>query len=189
MGLIKGSQQVIDEQCDENDNANVRARKEKMIRAMSLALGNVTTACEVAGISRNTHYRWLGEDEWYKKSINIVVDEERIDFYESKLNELANGIIMHSPMGGGESVYICKLEDGVYVPIMEKPVQIYKRAPCVKAITTALECLGKARGWVKRVEQTGAGGTPLNNQIVYVDQAEKKATDAHIDEVVDGDSE
>ena len=43
-----------------------RGKKATMIEALKSQLGIVSVACKQAGISRETHYRWLREDENYK---------------------------------------------------------------------------------------------------------------------------
>ena len=40
--------------------------KRATVEALEKALGVVSVACRAVGISRDTHYRWLREDEDYK---------------------------------------------------------------------------------------------------------------------------
>ena len=63
--------------------------KKGMIEAMEKSLGVVTTACKIAGISRDTHYRWLKDDEAYRDRINEI-ENIALDFAESKLHEQIN---------------------------------------------------------------------------------------------------
>ena len=58
--------------------------KEAMKEALEKTLGVVKPACERVGISRDTHYRWLKEDEEYAKAIRYA-KEDRLDLSESKL--------------------------------------------------------------------------------------------------------
>ena len=58
--------------------------KKAMISALENSLGIVTTACKEAGVARDTHYRWLKEDEEYKKAVEDVA-EMTLDFAESQL--------------------------------------------------------------------------------------------------------
>lgn len=58
--------------------------KKVMIEALEKSLGVVTTAAKQAGISRDTHYRWLKEDEEYKQSVEELSDVA-LDFAESQL--------------------------------------------------------------------------------------------------------
>lgn len=63
-----------------NDNP----KKALMIKALEKSLGNVSSACNSVNMSRETHYRWLSEDEDYKNNVESVNDYA-IDFVESKL--------------------------------------------------------------------------------------------------------
>lgn len=58
--------------------------KKAMIEALEKSLGVVTTAAKSAGIDRNTHYRWLKDDEEYKQAVEGLKDLS-IDFAESQL--------------------------------------------------------------------------------------------------------
>jgi len=58
--------------------------KEQMVAALEKTLGIVTKACEMVGISRETHYRWLRTDEAYKEKVESVGDIA-LDFAESEL--------------------------------------------------------------------------------------------------------
>lgn len=55
-----------------------------MIKALYENLGVVAPACKDVKISRQTHYRWMREDEEYKERVEEV-GEEAIDFAESCL--------------------------------------------------------------------------------------------------------
>ena len=61
-------------------------KKAKMLKALEDSLGIVTIAAKSAGISRNTHYRWMEEDPDYREAVeelNNVV----LDFAEASLHE------------------------------------------------------------------------------------------------------
>jgi len=60
--------------------------KKKMLEELEYNLGIVSTSCMNAGISRATHYRWLKEDQEYKKDYESI-NETAIDIVESKLFE------------------------------------------------------------------------------------------------------
>lgn len=65
--------------------------KKAMIEALEKSLGIVTTACKIVKIERNTHYRWMREDEDYKAAV-IGIEDMAIDFVESKLhNQISKG--------------------------------------------------------------------------------------------------
>ena len=57
-----------------------------MIEALEKSLGIVTTACKMVGMSRETHYRWLREDEEYKEAVDGIADLT-LDFVESNLHK------------------------------------------------------------------------------------------------------
>ena len=65
---------------------NTTLLKKAMIDALEKSLGIVTTAAKTAGIDRTTHYRWLDEDEDYKKAVEDIA-EMTIDFAESQLHK------------------------------------------------------------------------------------------------------
>ena len=60
--------------------------KKAMIEALERSLGIVTTACKNVGISRETHYRWMREDEAYKNAVQELGDVA-LDFAESQLHK------------------------------------------------------------------------------------------------------
>jgi hypothetical protein len=61
-------------------------QKKAMIQAMEKSLGIVTTACRNVGISRDTHYRWMRDDEAYRHEIDSI-EGMALDLAESKLHE------------------------------------------------------------------------------------------------------
>jgi hypothetical protein len=60
------------------------SKKKLLLEALEKSLGVVSTACESAGVSRDTHYRWLKEDEKYKATVEEL-DNVALDFAESQL--------------------------------------------------------------------------------------------------------
>lgn len=58
--------------------------KKAMLDALDKTLGVVTPACEMVGISRDTHYRWLKVDESYQEAVNML-ENKMLDIAESKL--------------------------------------------------------------------------------------------------------
>ena len=61
-------------------------KKKAMIEALTKSLGIVTLACKEVDIARQTHYRWMQEDEKYKQDVEDVADIA-LDFAESKLHK------------------------------------------------------------------------------------------------------
>lgn len=60
--------------------------KKAMLQALEKSLGVVTSACKAVGISRETHYRWLKEDDVYKQSV-LDLENITLDFAESQLHQ------------------------------------------------------------------------------------------------------
>lgn len=56
-----------------------------MIEALEKSLGVVSSAAKAAGISRDTHYRWMKEDQDYMNQVNDL-SEVALDFAESSLH-------------------------------------------------------------------------------------------------------
>lgn len=65
---------------------NSDINKKAMINALEKSLGIVTSACKAVGISRETHYRWMREDEQYNESVKSIEDIA-LDFAESQLHK------------------------------------------------------------------------------------------------------
>lgn len=61
-------------------------QKKAMIEALEKSLGIVTSACKSVGISRNTHYTWLKQDEEYKEAVEDI-ENIALDFAESQLHK------------------------------------------------------------------------------------------------------
>lgn len=122
---------------------NSDINKKGMIEALKKSLGVVKTACEVVGISRQTHYRWLEEDPDYKQSTDDI-GEDAIDFVESKLFEKIEGI----------SVAQGTDDEG-------KP-KVYTVPPSDTAIIFYLKTKGKKRGYIERTELAGVPDQPLS---------------------------
>ncbi len=60
-------------------------KKKAMLSALEASLGVVTPACRSCSISRETHYRWLKEDEEYKEAVTSL-DDLALDFAETHLH-------------------------------------------------------------------------------------------------------
>lgn len=74
-----------DDSLTELDNLN--PKKRAMVEALTKALGVVKMACESVGISRQTHYNWLKEDEAYQEACTNIPDIV-LDFAEHHLHKL-----------------------------------------------------------------------------------------------------
>ncbi len=62
-------------------------KKVAMIQALTKSLGVVKMACESVGISRQTHYNWVKDDEAYKQACDNL-PEVVLDFAEHHLHKL-----------------------------------------------------------------------------------------------------
>ena len=123
-------------------------KKKAMLKALESSLGVVTTACESVGIKRNSHYRWMNEDEEYRAQVESLTDLA-IDFAESKLFELINGAHREVSTPDGEVISI-------------------KDAPNTSATIFYLKTRGKKRGYVERTELAGVNDAPI--QIIINDK-------------------
>ncbi len=103
-----------------------------MVNALEKSLGIISTACAEVGIARQTHYRWLSEDEEYKQQVEDI-SEMAIDFVESKLHEKINGVTVQTFNSKGEP-------------------QIYDQPPSDTAIIFFLKTKAKKRGYIERQE-------------------------------------
>ena len=61
-------------------------QKAAMIEALEKSLGIVTSACKNVGISRNTHYTWMKQDDVYKEAVEDI-ENIALDFAESQLHK------------------------------------------------------------------------------------------------------
>lgn len=61
-------------------------KKKKMIEALEKSLGVVAPACRACQISRASHYKWMVEDELYKKEVDSL-DDLSLDFAETQLHK------------------------------------------------------------------------------------------------------
>jgi len=132
----------------ETKSQSVTLKKSAMLKALENSLGVVTTACEVVGIDRRTHYRWLQEDEEYRAQVESLTDLA-IDFAESQLFELIKGAHREVSTPDGE---VIRIQD----------------APNTSATIFYLKTRGKKRGYVERTELAGVNDAPI--QIIINDK-------------------
>lgn len=108
-----------------NDMTTNDIHKKAMIEALEKSLGIVTTACKSVGISRETHYRWLREDEEYRKQVEDISDVA-LDFAESQLHkQIQNGevssTIFYLKTKGKKRGYVERTEITADVSVNKKP--------------------------------------------------------------------
>jgi len=127
---------------------NATLKKNAMLKALESTLGVVTSACEVVGIDRRTHYRWMNEDEEYRNAVESLSDLA-VDFAESQLFELIKGAHREVSTPDGE---VIRIQD----------------APNTSATIFYLKTRGKKRGYVERSEIAGVNDAPI--QIIINDK-------------------
>ena len=65
---------------------NRHLKKDALLTALENSLGVVTTACKSVEVGRSTFYKWLNEDEAFKKAVddieNIALDEVESELFK-----------------------------------------------------------------------------------------------------------
>jgi hypothetical protein len=70
---------------------NIDNYKRQMIEALQESNGVVTTAIQSVKMNRSTFYKWMNEDEEFKKEVDDI-RESALDYVESKMFErITNG--------------------------------------------------------------------------------------------------
>jgi len=97
----------------------METKKQGMIQALEKSLGVVTSACKSLDISRQTHYRWMQEDDDYAQAVKEL-DGVALDFAESKLHEQINNgnptcIIFYLKTKGRQRGYIEKQDHDIVI--------------------------------------------------------------------------
>lgn len=123
-----------------------RDLKPDFIENLKRSMNNATIACKNTNISRDTYYKWLKEDKEFSKQCKEIIPEQNLDFVESKLFELINGVTCSKYVKGKEV--------------------IYKRPPDNTSVIFYLKTKGKQRGYIERVE------TQLSGQVSNIPQAQ-----------------
>ena len=113
---------------DKTDN-----NKKKVLQHLQDAHGIITTACNNSGVARSQFYKWLDDDPEFKLAVDDV-QEEAIDYVESKLFEKVSGVTVKK----GET------DDGKDI--------VYDVPPSDTAIIFYLKTKAKKRGYVERTE-------------------------------------
>ena len=111
-------------------------KKRAFLEALEKGMSNVTSACRRTGIHRSTYYDWLEKDSDFRERVEEV-PETVLDFVESKLFELINGVKVQDAKGN-----------------------IYNKVPDGRRIEFFLETKGKKRGYIKRNEHRGGELVP-----------------------------
>lgn len=107
--------------------------KTKLLEALEMHRGIVTSACKSIDCPRSTYYKYLNEDPEFKSAVEDIQDVA-IDFVESKLMQKIDGI-----------------------SIAGKEGEVYDVPPSDTAIIFYLKTKGKKRGYVERTEIDHSG--------------------------------
>lgn len=88
--------------------------KKAILQALEKTLGVVTTACKNVGVSRETYYKYLREDDSFREKVEDI-ENIALDFAESKLHGQINGdnitaIIFYLKTKGKKRGYIERTE-------------------------------------------------------------------------------
>jgi hypothetical protein len=75
----------IDNSKKGTERVSTTLHKAAMIVRLKESLGVITAACDLAGITRQTHYTWMSEDAEYAKAVTEMEDIA-LDFAESALH-------------------------------------------------------------------------------------------------------
>lgn len=94
--------------------------KNALLQALKGSLGIVTAACDEAGVSRATYYRWLADDPQFKAAAEDVA-EVALDFAEHALHkQIKDGVpastIFYLKTKGKARGYVERSEVEVTVP-------------------------------------------------------------------------
>ena len=88
--------------------------KKAMIKALSETRGIVTTACKTVGISRETHYKYVREDEDYKLAVEsvegIALDEAESELFKLIAEGNVVAILFYLKTKGKKRGYTEKIE-------------------------------------------------------------------------------
>jgi len=121
----------------EEKRKKLRGKKKMLLESLKGQLGVVTTACKQAGVSRETHYKWLRTDENYKAWV-MDLPELTHDFAENALLKLIGdgdpkAIIFYLKTKAKERGYVEKQEieymgGSATFNLIEKSVEEIKNA-------------------------------------------------------------
>lgn len=117
--------------------------KKKVLKALEISKGIVSTACQNSGVCRTQFYVWIQDDKQFKDAVDEI-REASIDFVESKLLEKIEGIEVQTGIKDGQPI-------------------VYSLPPSDTAIIFYLKCKAKKRGYIERqeIDLGNTGGEPF----------------------------
>jgi hypothetical protein len=80
----KSQEQKVRELREKYKKSKLPERKKIFLVVLEEALGNISQACKIVDIERQTYYQWYHKDEKFKKKIDDLQEVAK-DFVESKL--------------------------------------------------------------------------------------------------------
>lgn len=126
--------------------------KKRLLEALEKSLGIVSDACKQVGISRQSFYVWLNEDPEFKAQVDEISNVS-LDFAESKLFQLIDGVYCEKTLGS-ETV-------------------VYQKPPDTIAIIFYLKTKGKKRGYIERKEMDHSGKTVIEVGLPPIDHIDQ----------------
>lgn len=96
------------------EDTNLTPLQVNLLAALEQSMGIVQTGCDMVGISRTNHYKWMRESVEYKRAYESL-SNKALDFAESKLLELIGrgntaAVIFYLKTKGKERGYIERQE-------------------------------------------------------------------------------
>jgi hypothetical protein len=96
------------------EDTNLTPLQKNLLAALEQSMGIVQTGCDMVGISRTNHYKWMRESVEYKRAYESLTNKA-LDFAESKLLELIGrgntaAVIFYLKTKGKERGYIERQE-------------------------------------------------------------------------------
>jgi hypothetical protein len=110
-------------------NDKTDTNKKKMLEALELSLGIVSTACKQAGIHRSTHYDWYNEDLSYRKAVDDVLNIS-LDFAETQLFQAMK------EQNVAATIFYLKTKGKVRGYVERSEVELRKGEPDLSELTT-----------------------------------------------------
>ena len=127
--------------------------KARMLEALKITEGNVSTAVEKANVGRRQHYQWLKDDEAYKESVSDI-NESLVDLSEELLRRRGKGYEYIETS-------IVTEQQGEGKPEIVRTTITTKQMPeNVDAIKAHLSAKGRERGYGTKIEVGGMKDAP-----------------------------
>ena len=123
--------------------------KARMLEALKITEGNVSTAVDKANVGRRQHYQWLKDDEAYKEAVSDI-NESLVDLSEELLRR----------RGKGYEYTETSIEKDSKGEIVKTVITTKLMAENVDAIKAHLSAKGRERGYGTKIEVGGMKDAP-----------------------------